>query len=165
MKGLLGRTAVTVTAATLMIVGAALPAVSAVSRSAITAERATSAPEPEGTTKRKCAAVRPVREFYEAGRIASFPLTAPRSACTTISVSHVKDAANPSDRCQTFLVGFFPADGSEPTYTEPVTACTGRPNTRTVLATDVPDGAVYRILYNVDYIDPSPQVVRYKVWH
>lgn len=149
----------------LMVVGAALPAVSAVSRDAVAAERATSAAEDGGTSNRKCAPVRPEREFYEAGRIASFPLTTPQSACTTISVSHVKDAANPSDRCQTFLVGFFPADGSEPTYTEPVTACAVPPKTRTVLATNVPDGSVYRILYNVDYIDPSPQVVRYKVWH
>jgi hypothetical protein len=109
--------------------------------------------------------VRPVNEFYEAGRVASFPLTAPQTACTTISVSHVEDSANPSDRCQTFLVGFFPTDGSESTYTEPVTACSVRSKTRTVLARQVPDGAVYRILYNIDYLEPRLQIVRYKVWH
>jgi hypothetical protein len=165
MKGLWSRTAVTVMAAAMMVVGAALPAASAVSREAIVGGRAISASEDGGTAKRKCAPVRPALEFYEAGRIGSFPLTTPRSACTTISVSHIKDAANPSDRCQTFLVGFYPADGSDPTTTEPVTACAVPPNTRTVLATNVPDGVVYRIIYNVDYIDPRLQIVRYKVWH
>jgi hypothetical protein len=115
--------------------------------------------------RHKCVSVRPVAEFYAAGRVASFPLTVQDSGCTTISVSHIKDPAVPSDHCQTFLVGFFPTDGSEPTYTEPVAACSVPPKTRTVLAADVPDGAVYRILYNVDYIEPSIQVIRYKVWH
>ncbi|GAB1691001.1 hypothetical protein [Krasilnikovia sp. M28-CT-15] len=109
--------------------------------------------------------VRPTNEFYEAGRVASFPLTVPRSRCTTISVSHIRDQANPSDRCQTFLVGFLPADGSEATYTEPVRACSVRPGTRTVLASAVPDDTVYRVLYDIDYLEPSVQVVRYRIWH
>jgi hypothetical protein len=126
----------------------------------------TAVAEPAAATPRhKCAPVRPVPEFYEAGRVASFPLTVPDSACSTISVSHIKDSAVPSDHCQTFLVGFFPTDGSEPTYTDPVTACSVRPKARTVLATNVPDGTVYRILYEVDYIEPSVQIVRYKAWH
>jgi hypothetical protein len=133
-----------------MIVGTALASVSAASASA---------------THHQCVPVRPVADFYEAGRVASKPITVPRSSCTTISVSNIRDAANPSDRCQTFLVGFFPADGSEATYTEPVTACAVPPSTRTVLASNVPNGAVYRILYNVDYIDPAPQQVHYKIWH
>jgi hypothetical protein len=122
--------------------------------------------QPQAASARhKCVSVRPVSEFYEAGRVASFPLTVPTSRCTTISVSHIKDPAVPSDHCQTFLVGFFPTDGSEATYTEPVTACSMPPRTRTVLASNVPDGAVYRILYNVDYIEPGVQIVRYRAWH
>lgn len=117
------------------------------------------------TAVSKCVSVRPVPEFYEAGRKGSFPLTVPRSSCTTISVSHIKDTTNPADRCQTFLVGFFPSDGSEPTYTEPVTACSVPSNTRTVLASNVPDGMVYRVLYDIDYLEPRSQVVQYKVWH
>jgi hypothetical protein len=156
---------VAVTAAAAMIVGAPPAAVSAASRDSSTAERATSASDSEPAAKRKCVSVRPVTEFYAAGRVASFPLTVPSSACSTISVSHIKDPASPSDRCQTFLVGFFPADGSEPTYTEPVTACSVPPRTRTVLASNVPDGTIYRILYNVDYIEPNIQIVRYKAWH
>lgn len=117
------------------------------------------------TAQSTCVSIRPVPEFYEAGRKASFPLTVPPSPCTTISVSHIKDTANPADRCQTFLVGFFPSDGSETTYTEPVTACSVPSKTRTVLASNVPDGMVYRILYDIDYLEPEPQVVQYKVWH
>ena len=128
---------------------------------AFAAPAAGNAPSPS----HKCASVRPVPDFYEAGRVASFPLTVPDSACSTISVSHIKDSADPSDRCQTFLVGFFPTDGSEPTYSDPVAACSVPPKTRTVLATNVPDGTVYRIIYEVDYIEPSIQIVRYKTWH
>jgi hypothetical protein len=117
------------------------------------------------TAESSCVPVRTVTEFYEAGRKASFPLTVPDSGCTTISVSHIRDTADSADRCQTFLVGFFPSDGSGPTYTEPVNACAVPSSTRTVLATQVPDGAVYRILYNIDYLQPTSQVVRYKVWH
>src|SRR5687768_4405107 len=150
MKAMWSRSAVAVAVAAVMAVAAAPAVASAASRDATTAVGATSTSDNGRTAKRKCVPVRPVTEFYEAGRVASFPLTAPRSACSTISVSHIKDAANRSDRCQTFLVGFFPTDGSEATYTEPVTACSIPPRTRTVLASNVPDGAVYRILYNVD---------------
>jgi hypothetical protein len=122
--------------------------------------------QPQTTNARhKCVPVRPVAEFYEAGRVASVPLTVPVSRCTTISVSHIKDPAVPSDHCQTFLVGFFPSDGSEATYTDAVTACSVPAKTRTVLAANVPNGTVYRILYAVDYIEPSVQVVQYKAWH
>lgn len=165
MKGLWSRATVAVTVAAVMVVGAAPPTASAARRDAVTAEGATSAPQNGRTAKPKCVSVRPVTDFYEAGRVASLPLAVPHSSCTTISVSHIKDPRNPSDRCQTFLVGFFPTDGSEPTYTEPVTACSMPPKTRTVLASNVPDGTVYRILYNVDYIEPNVQIVRYKAWH
>jgi len=110
--------------------------------------------------KRKCVSVRPVTDFYEAGRIVSLPLTVPRSACTTISVSHIKDAADPSDRCQTFLVFIYPEDGSEPAVTEPARACAVPPNTRTVLASNVPDGAVYRIVYEIEDFPPDVRPVQ-----
>ena len=113
----------------------------------------------------KCVSAQPVPEFYEAGRKATFPITVPNSACMTISVSHIKDTASPTDRCQTFLVGFFPPDGEEATYTEPVIACSEHLQTRTVLAWGVPDGVVYRILYQVEYLEPTPQTVTFKVWH
>lgn len=109
-----------------------------------------------------CVSVRPETEFYEAGRMASFPLTVSGPACTTISVSHIKDPRVPSDRCQTFLVGFFPPDGSEATYTEPVRACSVPAKTRTMLASNVPDGTVYRVLYDIDYFT---QDIRYRIWH
>ncbi len=118
-----------------------------------------------GRAAEKCSSVWPEIGFYEGGRVGSELVTVPTSACTTISVSHIKDTANPSDRCQTFLVGIFSPDGSELTYTEPVTACSTPASTRTVLATDVPDGAVYFILYDIDYLEPSLQIVRYKAWH
>ncbi|HZM79453.1 MAG TPA: hypothetical protein VFC19_27295 [Candidatus Limnocylindrales bacterium] len=152
LNRLRGTTTATLTATALMVGGLALPAASA-------------APHDGRAAQAKCKSVRPDPGFYEAGRKASLPLTVPHSSCTTISVSHIKDTANPSDRCQTFLVGFFPPDGSEATYTEPVTACSVPSNTRTVLASQVPDGMVYRILYNIDYLEPRSQIVSYKVWH
>jgi hypothetical protein len=111
---------------------------------------------------RKCVPIRPESDFYEGGQIGSEKLTTPVSRCTTISVSHVVDPANPADRCQTFLVGFWPLVDGSLTYTEPVTAC-GR--NRTVLARNVPDNTKYLVLYAVDYIEPDPQTVTFKVWH
>jgi hypothetical protein len=107
-----------------------------------------------------CRSVRPQSDFYAAGRIASEMLTVPVSArCTTISVSAIIDPANPADHCATFLVGYFPAEG-ESEYTTPVEACsTGRD---VVLATDVPDGMTYRVLYEIDYLGQS---LRYKIRH
>lgn len=165
MRAIWIRATIAFTVAGAMIVGATPAAASAAPRDTAAAERATSTSDNGYTARRECVSVRPVTEFYAGGRVASFPLTVPNSACSTISVSHIKDPANPSDRCQTFLVGFFPADGSEPTYTEPVTACSVPPKTRTVLASNVPDGTIYRILYNVDYIEPNIQIVRYRAWH
>jgi hypothetical protein len=108
-----------------------------------------------------CVAVRPQTGFYEAGRVATVPLTTPVSRCTTISVSDIVDPANPADRCQTFRIGFWPLVNGSLTYTEPVTACGGG---RTVLARDVPDKAKFVVLYDVDYIDPEVQTVKFKVW-
>jgi hypothetical protein len=165
MKAVWIRTTVAVTVSALVIVGVAPAVALAAPRDAATAAHTTSTSDSESAAKRECVSVRPVTEFYAGGRKASFPLTVPSSACSTISVSHIKDAANSADRCQTFLVGFFPADGSEATYTEPVTACAVPPRTRTVLASNVPDGTIYRILYNIDYFEPTSQTVRYKAWH
>ncbi|MBL7253261.1 hypothetical protein [Paractinoplanes lichenicola] len=104
----------------------------------------------------RCAPTRPATDFYAAGRVASAPID---SRCTTIAVSGVRDAARPADTCQTFLVALLSADGRDPTYTEPVRVCS-----RGVIATGVPAGTRFRVLYEVDYIEPRPQSVRYMVW-
>ncbi|HET8660192.1 MAG TPA: hypothetical protein VFM55_14480 [Micromonosporaceae bacterium] len=102
---------------------------------------------------------RPDHGFYEAGWVGTAVLTVPDSGCTTVSVSHIKDRANPADRCQTFRVGFYPLVGGGLTYTDPVTACGPH---RTVLAHDVADGTSYIVLYHIDYLQQS---VRFKVHH
>jgi hypothetical protein len=111
-----------------------------------------------------CVPTRPGTDFYEAGRVASTTIAVPDSRCTTIAVSNIRDPSVPTDRCQTFLVAFLPVGGGDPTYTEPVQACSVPAWKRTVLATNVPNGAVFRVLYQVDYIDPVIQTVRYRVW-
>jgi hypothetical protein len=111
---------------------------------------------------RGCVPIRPATGFYEGGRVGTEELSTPKSRCSTISVSHVEDPANPEDRCQTFLVGFWPLVDGSLTYTEPVTACG---TSRTVLARSVPDNARYLVLYDIDYMDPQIQTVRFKVWH
>jgi hypothetical protein len=116
------------------------------------------------STTRACAPARPGTDFYAGGRITSSPVTVPKSACTTIAVSHIRDTRHPDDNCQTFLVAFLAPDGGDPTYTEPVRACSTPASRRTVLATDVPDGTVFRVLYQVDYIEPEMQTVRFTVW-
>ncbi|MDI6103655.1 hypothetical protein QLQ12_34085 [Actinoplanes sp. NEAU-A12] len=111
-----------------------------------------------------CAPARPGSGFYAGGRIASAPVTVPASACTTIAVSHIRDIHRPSDNCQTFLLAFVSPDGGDYTYSEPVQACSTTPRQRTVLARNVPDGTVFRVLYQVDYIEPEIQTVRFTVW-
>ena len=111
-----------------------------------------------GHGHRKCVSLRPDPGFYEGGVVATAVLTVPHSRCTTISVSHIKDPANPSDRCQTFYVGFFQTDGTL-TYTDLVTACGPR---RTVLAYNVPNGIDYIVLYQIDYLQ---QRIRFRVHH
>ena len=113
----------------------------------------------QGHGHRKCVSLRPGPGFYEAGVVATEVLTVPDSRCTTISVSHIKDPANPSDRCQTFFVGFFPLVDGSLTYTEPVTACGPH---RTVLARNVPNGTEYIVLYYIDYLG---QDIRFRVHH
>lgn len=112
----------------------------------------------------RCTPSRPASDFYAGGRIASVPVTDNNRACTTISISGIRDTARPSDRCQTFLVALLSADGRDPTYTEPVRACSPSRGTRTVIATGIPSGTRFRVLYAVDYIDPAPQIIRYTVW-
>ncbi|WP_127504654.1 hypothetical protein [Actinoplanes solisilvae] len=106
----------------------------------------------------RCTSVRPSPDFYAGGRVASTPIDA---RCTTVSISHVRDVARPSDRCQTFLVALLSADGRDPTYTEPVRVCSPSTRTRTVIATGVPAGSQFRVLYQVDYLEQS---VRFTVW-
>lgn len=111
-----------------------------------------------------CPPARPGLDFYAGGRVASTPITVSTTACSTISVSHIRDVRAPNDRCQTFLLLLLSADGTDATATEPVRACSDPPNRRTVLARNVPDGTVFRVVYEVDYIDPVIQVVGYTVW-
>lgn len=108
---------------------------------------------------RACVSVQPEAGFYEGGRVGTEVLTVPDSRCRTISVSHIKDPANPSDRCQTFLLGFYPLVDGSLTYTEPVTSC-GRH--QTVLARNVPDGTEYIVLYDIDYLE---QRIQFRVHH
>ena len=138
------------------IIPAALLGLSALG-AAVSGSPAAAAAPPAG-----CVAIRPGTGFYEGGRVASEELRTPRSRCTTISVSNVVDAANPADRCQTFLVGYWPLVDGSLTYTEPVTACG---DGRTVLARHVPDRTRYLVLYDIDYLEPQMQTVRFKVWH
>ena len=107
---------------------------------------------------------RPAGSFYEAGRVGSTRITVPESRCTTIAVSNIRDPRVRGDHCQTFLVAFVSTDGTDPTYTEPVNACSKSASKRIVLATNVPNGAVFFVLYQVDYIDPVVQTVRFKIW-
>ena len=100
--------------------------------------------------------------FYEGGRVASAELRTPTSRCTTIGVSNVVDPANPTDVCQTFLVGFWPLVDLGRTYTEPVTACGGR---RTVLARNVPNNAHYIVLYDIDYLEQRGRVPHLALSH
>ncbi|SDT20924.1 hypothetical protein [Actinoplanes derwentensis] len=109
----------------------------------------------------RCVSAKPTPDFYAAGRISTTPVTDTNRRCTTIAVSGIRDAADPSDTCQTFLVALT-NPGADPTYTEPVPACAGG---RTVLATGIPAGTEFRVIYQVDYIDPAPQVVRFNVWY
>jgi hypothetical protein len=111
--------------------------------------------------QRGCVPIRPGIGFYAGGRVGTEELTTPASRCTTISVSDVVDPADPADRCQIFRVGFWPLVDGSLTYTEPVTACGGD---RTVLARNVADNTRFVVLYDVDYIDPEIQTVRFKVW-
>jgi hypothetical protein len=123
---------------------------------------ATAARPHTSTAAHHCGSLRPATEFYAAGRVATVLLTVPNNpSCRTISVSHLKDPTVPSDRCQVFLVGFYPSDGSEATFTEPVNACLHGSGS-VVLATEVPDGTQYRVLYQIDYLI---QQLRFKVEH
>jgi hypothetical protein len=106
--------------------------------------------------------------FYEAATIGTEQLTAPRSRCTTISVSDVRDPDSrpPTDTCGFFRVGFWPiaANGSL-TYTEPVIACSSY---RTVLARNVPNNARYLVIYDVEDIDFDTGAMAdltFRIWH
>ena len=119
----------------------------------------------DASHRQRCAPTRPDTGFYEAGQVGSEQLTVPTNRrCTTISVSHIRDPRVPADHCQTFRVGFWPLVDGSLTYTDPVEVCSVPAGKRTVLATNVPDGAQFIILYRVDYIDPDIQTVRYKAW-
>jgi len=111
-----------------------------------------------------CQVVKPRLDSYEAGRVATEILAVPDNPnCTTIGVRNIKDPGNPGDHCATFLIQFLPGDGSEPVYTDPVTACSKGPHGPvTILATNVPDGIDYRVLYDVDYLI---QGLKFRILH
>ncbi|MBF9130541.1 hypothetical protein I0C86_16455 [Plantactinospora sp. S1510] len=162
------RAAVRVTVTTLLTVVLAATGVLAAGVGPATASDAVTSADSTAAAYRtlgnadRCVPIRPEVGFYAAGRIGSEELRTPNSRCTTISVSHIRDLANPADRCQSFALGFWPLVDGSLTYTEPVTAC-GRD--RTVLARNVPDNARYIVLYAVDYIEPAVQRVEFRVWH
>jgi hypothetical protein len=135
----------------------------------IPTRRAThSATSPPTVERKPCVPFRSVEGgFYEAMVIGTEQLTTPRSHCTTISVSDVRDPdSRPPDGCGYFFVGFWPltANGSL-TYTERVFACGSH---RTVLARNVPNNARYLVLYDVEFFDPEAQImtdVSFRIWH
>ena len=105
---------------------------------------------------------------YEAAVIATEQLTTPSSRCTTITVSDVRDPDSrpPTDTCGYFRVGIWPIAGNGSlTYTEPVIACSSY---RTVLARNVPNNARYKVLYDVEYFDPTTSTMThltFRIWH
>ncbi|HEX6074090.1 MAG TPA: hypothetical protein VFZ32_02375 [Micromonosporaceae bacterium] len=103
--------------------------------------------------KTGCDVVKPRLDGYEAGRVSTELLTVPSNPnCTTIAVRNIKDPGNPGDHCATFLIQFPQSDG-EAIYTDPVTACSRGPHGPvTILATNVPDGTDYRVIYDIDYL-------------
>ncbi len=139
-----------------ILTGVIIAAAAAAAAAAVQAPTAVAQAAP-----RHCVSTRPTPDFYAAGRISTTPVTDDNGRCRTIAVSGIRDAADPSDTCQTFLVALT-NPGADPTYTDPVRACAG---SRTVLATGVPKGTEFRIIYQVDYIDPAPQVVRFTAWY
>ncbi|MCM4082779.1 hypothetical protein [Paractinoplanes hotanensis] len=156
------KLACVITAAAAMGVVAATPVAAHTTAAHTTAAHTTATHNTAGA--QRCTPVRPAADFYAGGRIASAPIVDRNAKCTTISVSGIRDVSRPWDRCQTFLVALLSTDGRDPTYTEPVRACSPTHRTRTVLATGVPTGTQFRVLYQIDYIDPAPQTVRYTVW-
>ena len=127
------------------------------------AARTLTAATPPG--HRSCAPIRPETSYYEAGRVGTEQLSTPVSRCTTISVSNIRDPRVPGDHCQTFFVGFWPIgpEGSL-TYTDRVEVCAASGEKPVVIATNVPDGARFIVLYQIDYIDPVIQTSRFRIW-
>ena len=118
------------------------------------------------TDRQRCTPVRSTVGFYEAGVVATEEMTVPANPrCTTISVSHIRDPRVPGDHCQTFYVGFWPvgSDGSL-TYTDRIEACAAPGDKPVVIATNVPDGARFIVLYQIDYNDPEVQNIRFSIW-
>jgi hypothetical protein len=135
-----------------------------------TTRRAThSATSPPTVEKNPCVPFRSEDGgFYEAATIGTEQLTTPRSRCTTISVSDVRDPDSrpPTDTCGHFYIGFWPiTDNGSLTYTEPVIACSSH---RTVLARNVPNDARYLVIYEVEHFDPAAETMThltFRIWH
>jgi hypothetical protein len=133
-----------------------------------TTRRATHSATSPPTVENPCVAFRSDKGgSYEGGVIGTEQLTTPRSRCTTISVSDVRDPdSRPPDGCGYFYIGFWPitANGSL-TYTERVFACGSH---RTVLAHNVPNNARYKVLYDVEHFDPEAGILThltFRIWH
>jgi hypothetical protein len=133
-----------------------LAAVTGPTVGAVAAEPSTVAASAKTHSAKKtgCDVVKPRLDGYEAGRVSTELLTVPSDPnCTTIAVRNIKDPGNPGDHCATFLIQFLPGDGQEPIYTDPVEACSRGPHGPvTILATNVPDGTDYRVIYDIDYL-------------
>ena len=151
---------------------APVPSTAAPSTAAPTATtpRAThSATSPPTVEKSPCVSFRSEKGgYYEGGTISTEQLTAPRSRCTTISVSDVRDPdSRPPDTCGYFRIGFWPNAGGDwpTTYTEKVIACGSH---RTVLARNVPNNARYNVVYDIKDMDPDTGKitgVTFRIWH
>jgi hypothetical protein len=106
--------------------------------------------------------------YYEGGTISTQQLTTPRSRCTTISISDVRDpGSRPPDTCGYFRIGFWPKVGGAwaTTYTEKVIVCGSH---RTVLARNVPDNARYQVVYDIKDFDPEQNTMShltFRIWH
>jgi hypothetical protein len=150
---------------------ASVPSTAAPSAAAptTTTRRATHSATSPPTVENPCVPFRSEKGgFYEAGVISTEQLTTPRSGCTTISVSDVRDPDSrpPTDTCGYYRIGFWPitANGSL-TYTDPVIACGSH---RTVLARNVPNNARYQVLYDVEHFDPEAEIMShltFRIWH
>jgi hypothetical protein len=134
-----------------------------------TTRRATHSATSPPTVENPCVPFRSEKGgFYEGGVIATEQLTTPRSRCTTISVSDVRDPdSRPPDSCAYFRIGFWPNSGVDwpTTYTDKVIACGSH---RTVLARNVPNNVRYHVVYDIKDMDPDTGKitgVTFRIWH
>lgn len=102
--------------------------------------------------------------WYEAGRLATKTYTVPGasvSGCVDINVRNIKneDPKYPDDNCAMFRVALFTnGENNDPTYSPDKFACSTGPNGAVrPIATNVPNGTKYYIIYNVETQRPNDQ--------